>query len=46
MPSEEAVNTAAAHAETAAKGAANGCMYVLGKLWAGLTACCGIFSRQ
>lgn len=46
MPSEAAVNAAAAGAETAAKGAAKGAFWVFNKMWAGLVCACGVFSRQ
>jgi len=44
--SGQAVNAAAATAETAAKGAAKGAFWIFGRMWAGLVCACGIFSRQ
>lgn len=46
MPSEATVNAAASTAETAAKGAATGAMWIFNKAWICVGAACGIFSRQ
>jgi hypothetical protein len=44
--SSDGVTTAAAATETVARGTAKGLWWVLGRIWACLGACFGVFSRQ